>query len=78
MPGRPRQSWHRSLHSSHAFDDENTGELLTPGGPLKPDSAPVRGDLAYEPVSLRIQQSQRRDVAQRAGESWWLLRCRGQ
>jgi hypothetical protein len=38
--------------------------------PSKPDSAPVRGD-GYEPASLRIQQSRRRDVAQRVGRSWW-------
>ena len=35
------------------------------GGPSKSDSAPVRGGLAYEPAGL--QQSQRRDVAQRVG-----------
>ena len=29
--------------------------------PLKPDSAPVRGD-GYKPTGLRIQQSQHRDV----------------
>jgi hypothetical protein len=38
--------------------------------PSKSDSAPVRGDLVYEPTGLRIQQSQRRDVTQRAGGSW--------
>ena len=46
--------------------------------PSKSDSAPVRGDLAYEPAGLRIQQSQRRDIAQRADGSWWPSRRRGQ
>src|SRR6266568_1440800 len=32
-------------------------------GPSKSDSAPVQGDLAYEPAGLRIQQSQHRGVA---------------
>jgi hypothetical protein len=36
---------------------------ITALGPSKSDSASVWGDLAYEPAGLRIQQSQRRDVA---------------
>ena len=38
-------------------------------GQSKSDSASVRGNLAYEPTDLRIEQSQRRDFAQRAGGS---------
>jgi len=54
-----------------------SNNLICVPGPSKSDSALVRGDLAYEPAGLRIQQSLRRDVAQRAGGSWWLSRCCG-
>ena len=46
--------------------------------PSKSNSAPVRGDLAYKPTDLRIEQSQRRDVTQCVGRSWWLSRRCGQ